>query len=246
MVDVLRIQLKIKELEERKALLANKKSAHTAVINQIIGRTLTREIVVKDSLTFAVLPYEKDSLKGLILRTHPMFSALEAQQEISRESMKVNNLAQKPVFAVGMDYIVVTKRQDASPNHNGRDIIMPRASVNIPLNRKKYEAKDKEEELRIAMLTTKKQAVLEQYMVEIEKAYTEYQEAQIKLNAYKQQTEILRRTIDLLVTQYSVSSRGFDELLKLHNDLIIFDLKALCSVVDSHLAKAKIEQFFSD
>ncbi len=244
MVDVLRIQLQREVLEERKTLLDNKKAAPQATINQVIRRPLASRIELVDSLALAYLPYEKDSLASLIRQAHPMFKSLKAQQAVSTQAMKVNALSKKSVFGVGMDYIVVTKRKDANPKYNGRDVIMPHASVKVPLNRKKYEAKDREEELNIALLEVKKQAVLEEYLVNVEKAYIQYKEAKIKLEAYKRQRKTLERTIDLLVTQYSVTGKGFDELLGLYNDLVVYDIKVLKAIVLSHLAKAEIERFF--
>jgi len=41
----------------------------------------------------------------------------------------------------------------------------------------------------------------------------------------------------------TVKGSGFDELLRLEKELIEYDLKILKAIVQSHLAKSKIERF---
>ena len=155
----------------------------------------------------------------------------------------MNELNDKPTFGVGLDYIMVNKRTDAELSRNGRDIIQLRASVKIPLYRKKYEAKEREENLKIAALTDKKTDLLNRFMETIEKAYTDYEMAQLKMNLYQQQIEITKAVINILETNYSVKGSNFDELLRLEKELIDYDLKILKAIVQSHIAKSGIERF---
>ena len=138
---------------------------------------------------------------------------------------------------------MVNKRSDADPSKNGRDIIQLRGSVKIPLFKKKYEAKEKEEQLKIAALTDRKADVLSQFMAAIEKAYADYETAQLKINLYGKQIEITQAAINILETNYSAKGNNFDELLRLEKELIDYDLKILKAIVQSHFAKSSIERF---
>ena len=167
----------------------------------------------------------------------------ELQQEVAQQAINLSDLNNKPSFGVGLDYIMVNQRRDAEPSHNGRDILQVRASVKIPLYKKKYEAKKREENLNIAALTDGKTDMLNSFKAAIEQAYADYKTAQLRSELYQQQIEITKAAINILQTNYSSMGSGFDELLRLEKELIDYDLKTLKAIIQSHLAKSKIERF---
>lgn len=241
--DVLRVQLKIEELNQELKILETAETKPIAAINQLLNRPLETPIVITDSFAFAIIPFDKNSLAASIEANHPMLRMFELQQDISRQAIALNELNKKPAFGVGLDYIMVNKRSDADPAKNGRDIIQLRGSVKIPLFKKKYEAKEREEKLKMEALTHRKADVLSRFLVAIEKSYTDFKTAQLKMNLYERQIEITQTVINILETNYSTSGNNFDELLRLEKELIDYDLKKLKAIVQSHLAKSSIERF---
>jgi len=241
--DVLRVQLKIEELKQEVIILETAKSKPTISINQLLNRPLETPIVTTDNLDFAILPFDKNSLAATIESNHPMLRIFELQQDISKQAIALNGLSSKPSFGVGLDYIMVNKRSDAEPVKNGRDIIQIRGSMKIPLFKKKYEAKEREEQMKIESLNYKKEKVLKQYLAVIEKAYADFQTAQLRMNLYEKQMEITRAAINILETTYSINGSSFDELLRMEKELIEYDLKKIKAIVQSHLAKSSIDKF---
>ena len=130
-----------------------------------------------------------------------------------------------------------------SPANNGRDILQLRASVKIPFYRKKYSAKQAEENLKIAALENKKANVLSLFNATIEKAYADHRSAQLKMDLYAKQIEITQAAINILESEYSSMGNNFDELLRLEKEMIDYDLKILKAIVQSHIAKSSIERF---
>ena len=241
--DVLRVQLKIEELNQELEILETTKVNPSATINQLLNRPLETTITISDSLSFAAIPYDKDTLATNIKTNHPMLRMFELQQEVSRQAISLNLLSGKPSFGVGMDYIMVNQRNDADPVRNGRDILQFRALVKIPLYRQKYDAKEREENLKITALDNKRADVLSLFNSAIEKAYADYETARLKMDLYRQQMEITRAAINILETDYSTRGNNFDELLRLEKELIDYDLKMLKAIVQSHIAKSSIERF---
>ena len=242
--DVLRVQLKTEELRQELIILEKNKINPIASINQLLNRSLQTPITTVDTLAFAVLPFDKNALMETIKKNHPLLRMFELQQDISRQAITLNGLNGKPSFGVGLDYILVNKRKDADPTRNGRDIVQLRASVKIPLNRNKYDAKEREENIKITALADKKTDVFNQFMAAIEKAYADYEVAELRMNLYQKQMEITKAAIRILQTTYSVKGKNFDELLRLEKELIDYDLKILKVIVQSHLAKTNVERFF--
>ncbi len=241
--DVLRVQIKIEELKQELTILDIAKAKPVAAINELLNRPVQTRVTIGDSLFFAILPFDKSALLTGIEATHPGLRMFELQQEVAQQAIRLNELDKKPSFGVGLDYIMVDPRNDAEPAKNGRDIVQLRASVKIPLYKKKYEAKEREEHLRIKALSDKKTAMLNRFNTMIEQAYTDYQTAQLRMNLYEQQIELTRAAINILQTDYSTGGSGLDELLRLETERIEYDLKILKAIVQSHLAKSRIERF---
>lgn len=243
LADVLRVRLRIQQLEQEIKILESRSIEPRSTINQILNRPLSTPIVIADSLEVAVIPFEKDTLGSYIQSSHPSINRLSVQQDVARQAQKLNQLDGKPTFGIGLDYIVVGRRDDANPEGNGRDVVMPRASVRVPIYKKKYGAKQREEELKIAALEHQKEDIKSKFLAAIEKAYADYQQARLQVELYEQLSRTSRSVIEILETDYSASGRGFDELLSMQNELISYELESLKAIVRSHLAKAAIERF---
>ncbi len=241
--DVLRVQLKTEELKQELTILEISKSNPTATINQLLNREIQTPVVIRDHLSFAIIPFDKNTLMANIEANHPMLRMFELQQEVAQQAIKLNDLNNKPSFGIGLDYIMVNQRKDAEPAHNGRDILQVRASVKIPIYKKRYEAKEREEHLKIAALTDRKTDLSNRFEAAIEQAYVDHQTAQLRVDLYQQQIVITKAAINILQTNYSTQGNGFDELLRLEKELIEYDLKTLKAIIQSHLAKSKIERF---
>ena len=115
--------------------------------------------------------------------------------------------------------------------------------MKIPINRKKYQAKEREEALKTAAIDFQKTDALSRFEAVIEKAFADHETARLQADLYGRQKEITQSAINILESKYSASGSNFDELLRLEQDLIEYDLKMLKAVVKSHLAKATAEQF---
>ena len=241
--DVLRVQMKITELEQRIKILEVTKSKPTIGINQLLNRELNKKINIRDSLVFAALIFNKNNFMDDVSKNHPLLKMLSQQQAAAEKTIELNYLKGKPAFGVGLDYVMVSERSDAEPANNGRDIVMVRGSVKIPLNKNKFEAKEKEENLKIEAIEWQKKDAEIKFNAMIEKAYADHQTARLQFDLYDKQTELILASIRMLESEYSATGRRFDELLQLENDLIDFELKKIKVVVKSHLVKAGLEQF---
>lgn len=244
--DILRMQLQIQALENELLILAKQREKPLTDLKRVLNRKENVAIEITNSLEFSTLMYQKDSLFANIQSNHPMMKMYELQQEIAKRTIEVNALKDQLTFGVGIDYISVTERNDAMPTGNGRDIVQLRGTVKIPLYKDQYEAKKQEELLKIEALELQKENTIDQFMAVIEKAYTDYETAQLRMNLYKKQIQVTKAAIDILKAAYSVDGRNFEELLRLEKELIDYDLMILKAVVQSHYAKVEIERFITE
>lgn len=242
--EVLRVQLQIKEVEQELRILDNQKRYPRSELNQVLNRPADTPVrITADSLGLAVLPFLQDTLLDYLQDKHPGLEALALQQEVSRQALVVNDRNAQPRLGVGLDYITVQQREDVELPRNGRDIVQLKATVQIPLFRKKYAAKAREEELNIQALEERKAVLLNRYAAGLEQAFAAHREASLQAELYTEQIRLLRSLILNLETRYSTGGGRFAELLDLEKDLLNYQQKMLRAIVQSHLAKAGIEKY---
>ena len=242
LADVLRLQIRIRELTEEQRLLANQQAKPVATINRLLARPADMPVEAADTLTLVQPAFDRATLLADLREDHPMLRMYALQQEAARQSIELNRLEGRPSFGLGFDYILVGERTDADPDHNGRDILSPRVGVRIPLYRDKYRAKEQEERLRIQALESRKEDQFLQFRSELERAFTDWEDALLRYALYREQKETTRSAIDLLLTQYSANETGFVDLLQLEEQLVRYDLQLLSATVKSHLAQAEVER----
>lgn len=241
--DVLRVQIKLQELDQQLKIIDNQKTKALAALNQVLGRPVDESVQIVGEFSRAEMLFDKDNLADNIRQNHPIVKMFSIQQESAQNEIELNTLNGKPSFGVGMDYIMVGKRSDAFPERNGRDILIPKVKVKIPLYRKKYTAKAQEEKLKIAALENRKEDVQLKFLSSIEKAYADYEDAVLKLELYQKQIVTTKTAINILQETYSNSGSSFDELLQLESDLFNYDLKILNAIMQSHIAKVAVERY---
>ncbi len=240
--DALQVQIQINELNNQLELLKTQKAKPFADLEQLLNRSVSATVGLPDTLPLAVLPLQKDTLLQKIKRRHPMIRMYELQELASEESLKLNELDGKPSFGIGLDYTTVNNRQDANPEQNGRDIFQIRASIQLPIFRKKYAAKERQERLQMQAIDQRKQNTANEFTAVLEKAYIDHEEAALQLDLYQQQTQQLRSVIRLLQADYAAGQARMEEVLQTEKELLNYELKILQAIVQSHQARITIER----
>ena len=245
MVEVLKIDLKRAALASQLVILTQEKRKPISVINQLLDRPLETSIKIVDSLAFAIIPYKMTEITDVIQFEHPLMRRYSFEKEVARQNLSVNQFNQKPTFSVGIDYIVMDKLDNFEFAKNGRDVIIPKMSLTIPLAKAKYGARQREQELTIKALDMEQQNAQSQFLEAINQAFIDYETARLKLDLYNNQIQTTKRIIRNLETKYSAEGIGFEEIIQLQINLADYDLLILEEIVKSHIIKAKIERYLS-
>jgi len=146
--DVLKVNLKLQELQKQIEILEHQKKTPKTIINQLLERDFVTPIVIKDTLELAVLNYNMEALANEIEYTHPLMKMYSFQKEVSNQNLRDNRLNKRPVISAGIDYFIIDKFKEISFDRDGRDAIMAKAAVRIPIYKEKYGAKQLEEEIK--------------------------------------------------------------------------------------------------
>lgn len=243
--DALRIQLEKQKLQQQKAMLEQREAAPVARINALLGRHPRDTLLLMDSLTFADWSLSVDSLGEKLRREYPTFELLESRGRIAEQSIRLNELRGKPTLGAGLDYILVGRRSDADPSGNGRDIIAPRLSLRLPLQRQTYEAREQEERIRQEAYLQQAADLENHLRAEFTQARSRLEEARLQQELVAQQRPLIQSIRSILETQYATQGSGFTDILEQERLLLEYELLELKAIVQSHRAKAVVEKYLN-
>ena len=145
-----------------------------------------------------------------------------------------------PKLGVGLDYVMVGKRSDATLTDNGRDVLMPMISITIPIFRSKYNASVKETQLMQESYSYQKEEVANGLLSNYELIWFEIKQQQQLLSLYKQQMQTLQQSLNLLYTAYGNSGKEFEEVLRMQQQLLKYQKMKATALSQYQIALAKI------
>ena len=242
-VDVMRIEVNIEDLKQQIRIVNNDKRQFYAIINSLLNHSIADPIYPSNLDTVAVLNFNIQELKAKIKNQQPLIAQLNHQLKVAQEAQFLNQKQSLPQVGIGMTYGMIRSRTDADPTGNGRDIMIPKVILNVPLDRRMYRAKHRQEELRKQRLENQKTNLINQFFRQLETYQIAYQNALLKLALVKSQKQTIQTAYDILVADYSSSKAShFDDLLALLNQLLNYDLKFWEAATETHVQKANIQK----
>ena len=238
MVDVLRVDIMLKDAETRLKILNDKEKPLLSTFNNLLNRNEYAPIVVADSLSIQELPagISKDSL----LNRNPVLAELDLKIKASEASEVVAQKQGLPTVGVGLDYVIVGEPSGMTSADNGKDVLMPMVSVSIPLFRKKYKAAEQEARLMQESFTLQKENRLNALVSEYDRAKFELQQQQQLVELYDKQISTTRQSLNLLFTTYGNSGREFEEVLRMQQQLLQYEKNKATALTEFQIARAKI------
>jgi outer membrane protein TolC len=241
--DVLSVRIKLEEIQNQIEILEQQKTSFYAQLAAVRNNSQVDTIQIIDTLaSISPTAFDLDLYRQKIQSHHPLLKKLDWQIETSNKELDLNELLGKPSFGVGLDYSLVAQRTDAFPASNGRDILIPKVMASIPINRKKYGAKAEEERLIQASFQMQKEHITNKMISLLQSYQADRESASLRKQLAEKQQYISDRAYDILLAEYSTSGLRFDELMKLQNDRINYELDIIKAIVQSHMAEIKIDR----
>ncbi|PAU94164.1 hypothetical protein CK503_08090 [Aliifodinibius salipaludis] len=238
--DVLQAQI---ELDDARVKLENLLEDHEVLKQNFAELLNTDSVDMSDRMTVSAepLPNSKEALKAMVFENNPQLDQLEAQQQASREAIRVAKLDGRPKFGLGMDYIL-TGQSDMDIVDSGRDAMMVRATVKIPLYRGKYRAQKTQAELQSRSVQHQQVSRKNKLQTRFEESLRDYKNAERDLKNYTdQQIERTRQAIDVLTEDYASADTDFEEILRLQRRLLNYQEGQAEAIGRQNTAVARIE-----
>ncbi|MBN1932167.1 MAG: TolC family protein [Desulfobacterales bacterium] len=239
MVDVLRVDIMLKDAVTNLNILKTKKKPLETRFNKLLNRAENDSITVLDTLELMALPddYRKDSL----LASNPLIDELELKIKASETDEQIAVKQRFPTIGVGLDYVIVGKRSDMTLSDNGKDVFMPMVSVSLPIFGSKYTAAQKEARLMQETFKLQKEDLTNQLTSSYNMIWFEIQKQQDLVELYNQQILESEQSLNLLFTAYGNSGKDFEEVLRMQQQLLKYQKMKASAVVEFQTALAELD-----
>lgn len=239
LVDVLRVDLKLKEANNRLMILTKKEAALKSMLAKNIGTDELASININDTLTLKTPSLLSDKKK--LIEAQPMLSSFDANIAASKATQYSIKKQGLPKFGFGLNYTIVDKLSIANPVDNGKDVFLPTLSVSIPLYRSKYNAAYRESELMAESYELMKADYELTLQNEYKQSLFELEQQKDNSLLYKAQSEEAQQILNLLYSEYATSGKDFEDILEIQQQILQYKNLLAKSLSMYHIALAKMD-----
>jgi outer membrane protein TolC len=240
--DVFRVQLKRQKVEQAVIEINFVSQQLAAIINQLTRESFDNEIVPTENFNeIDALNFDSSAYR-LTIQNHPKIAMLSHQSLASENRQSLSQKMNAPMIGFGIDYSLVSERTDANPINNGRDILIPKVMLSIPLYQKKNKSVQKEEQFIQEGIDFQKTAIEDLIMRQLINIKTDYDKSLSQVVYYEKQMATTKQALEILLANYSGGGTAFDEVLQLYSELLVYQLDVLNSKLQIKLSVAQIEK----
>lgn len=242
-VDVLRAQIEEEDLNTQLALLRDNRKVLIQKVTELLNSSEALGIQAPDTLRSNVDIADLQSLKRQLIQQNPTLSRLRYQEESSREMKELAIKDGKPSFGFGLDYIITGERSEVPDlTDNGKDVLIARASLRIPLFRNKYNAKVQQAELNIQSVQSEIVSKKNSLETDLEASLRDFYDAERRFELYDQkQIQRVNQALAIMMQAYSADSSDFEEILRMQRKLLDYQLNRIQALADLHTSAAYID-----
>jgi outer membrane protein TolC len=242
MVDVLLVQLQMRELDSRIEILTSSRKPLEVTFNNLLNRSANEKIILADTLTSLPLPLTLSIIQDSVIQNHPMVKMYSWDEKAREEQQRMAKLMGRPMIGVGLSYMIFRPRFDEMLNENmgGENMFMPMVTMTLPIYRKKYTSSRKEADYLQQSATQNKEAAKLDLLSELERLLYDYESSERRLKLVHDQKEITLQAIRLMTTTYSTGSGGIEEILRLRQSLLGYEQQQLSILTEQHITVSGI------
>lgn len=239
MVDVLRVDIMLKDATTDLSILNQKKKPLIIRFNKLLNRDVSESIEMIDSLQLKrIVPdFRKDSL----LVSNPLLEELDLKVLASQAQERAAIKQGLPKFGVGLDYVIVGERTDATISDNGKDVFMPMVTMSLPIFRGKYKAAQNEAQLMQESYELQKEEVANRLISSYEMIWYKIHKQLEIIELYEQQIQESEQSLNLLFSAYSNSGKEFEEVLRMQQQILKYQRMKATALSDYHIALAELD-----
>jgi outer membrane protein TolC len=245
MQDVLRVKMEILDQQNKLALLNDQLQTASMEFNALLNRDIHKAFAIESHLEPEELPAEKAAVADSILQNNPMLAMIASESNAYEAMGEKAKKMGMPMMGGGLDYMLIQKRDGNTSLMNGKDMVMPMVTVSIPIYRKKYDAMQKEAYLMQESAQLESESLKNDLQVQYRNFVQSLDDAERRMKLNKEQEELARLTTDLLLTGFSNTGAGYEEVLRMQYRVLDYGFKYIEAVTDYNTSVAMAEKLMN-
>ena len=245
LADLYRIQMEIGELDNNIALLKNQKNAIVARFNSYLNRPVKSNVSIPLTLTADSLIAQIAVVSDSMLTNNPMLSMLNFEKQSLDARQKMVSRMGYPMVGLGLNYSLIKKSPMSTSAMNGKDMIMPMVTITLPIYRRKYNAMQSEVKLLRSATEQNYQATANALQVEYYEAIQLYQDAERRITLYENQSQLVHKTLDIMIKSYSASGSGLSDILLIRQQVLDYETRKIKAITDFNTSVAWLKRLMA-
>lgn len=246
LADLLRIQMEEQRLQTLIENLEDRQNPIRATFNAYLNRDPDAEVQITEQIEARDILYNEDDLRQRVRELNPAFNELDAREQMLTEQRNLARLNGRPSFGLGVE---VMGRNSAAMSMfpDSKEMIAAMASIRIPLYRTRYSAQNRQAVEQLQSVDYRRSETENLLITELEKALEQYRESVRSVVLLNQ--ELIPRAeqaLKILSEEYASGNGRFDEVLRLHEQLLELELEQIEVLVKQHKAIIRIETLVGD
>lgn len=243
--DVLRVRMEILDQKNQLELLKDKLKTETANFNSFLNRDLNTLIEIEDTIKMEKLTVPVLTVADSIILHNPMLGMLDAERQSYSAMAEKSRKMGLPMVGLGVNYMIIQKQSGNPSMMNGKDMVMPMVNFSIPIYRKKYNSMQKEAKLLEESSQQKSNDLKNSLLVQYHQFVEEINDAERRIELYREQLDLAKKTSNLLLAGFSSGSADYEEVLRMQYKVLDYGFKHLEAVADYNIAVAKADRLMN-
>lgn len=243
-VDILRLQMAVDKLNTRIRQMEKKLESLQAEFNAFLNRGLEAKIQIPMPMERHTLTIAPKLLFQKIKARNPKLTKLNFRKQAAKYALEKARLNGLPSFSIGVE-AMFPNYMYMSMMPGERTAFVAKLSVSIPIYRSRYKAQKQEARLTIQSIEQQQNHVVNQLIAKAEKLLQEYRDARFRINLYEEKLiPKTKRALELSVKSYTTDGENFEELIRLQQQLLMYEMKLNTAYVERNIAVARIEYLY--
>jgi len=241
-LDIYRMEIQIADLENRFEKLEEERISLVRSFNLLAGREETAAIETPEELPVISGTNMAAPPGGDDFGDNPLLNMAAARAEAAEIQKDISRLMTRPMLGVGLQYSYFAPGRAAMGQMDGGHMIMPMVSVSLPIFRNKNEATRQQALLQAEAATFGESDQVNNLKIKWAELTAEARNIQRDHDFYLQQLEITHKAWELVLTGYAAGDEGFDELLRLLDQIVDLEWRLLEAKVNQHVKYAEMDR----
>ena len=245
LADLYRIRIEMGDLENNIALLKNQMTTVTARFNLNLNRSPGSTVQLPDSLVPDTLGISLASITDSVLAHNPMLGMLVFERQSLDAKKKMVTRMGYPMMGLGVDYSVISKSDMSTSSMNGKDMIMPMATLTLPVYRNKYNAMKKETDLLKTANEQNYQATANSLQNEYYEASQLLKDGERRIKLYNDQSLLAEKTLDIMLSGFATAETPLTDILRVRQQTIDYEFKKIEAIADYNLGISWLQRLMA-